>query len=265
MRYEKIPKELQKMPRWVSADRGSKIPKQTGGDYPASCSDPSTWATFASAATAVEVGVHDDIGFVFANDGFVGIDIDAGYGEDGFLSDLAIDIIGKCKSYTEKSRSGRGFHILLRGNIPFKGKNNRNGVEIYKTGRYFIMTGNVLIYDKIIENQNAINYIVDKYFPDMRETSSNKCRTWRAYSPIWEQPLEDKIKLRPKYPTIPDGCRNISLASLAGAMHNQGYCSSQIYNELLYCNKVACEPPLPAREVENIVNSISRYRRTQHD
>ena len=104
----------------------------------------------------------------------IGIDIDDGYDEVGLISPLAADIIGKCKSYTEKSKSGRGFHILVKGDIPFKGKNNLAGVEIYKQSRFFIMTGDVLLYDKIVENQDAIDYIVQKYFPN---TGSDKVST----------------------------------------------------------------------------------------
>ena len=261
MRYDKIPEELQGKRQWVCADKSSKVPKIAGTDFPASCSDPITWQTFCVAVNAVTTKSNDYIGFVFNGDGIVGIDIDAGYNEDGFLSDIATDIIGKCKSYTEKSRSGRGFHIMLKGDLPFAGRNNRDGVEIYKAGRYFIMTGDVLIYDKIIENQEAIDYVLTTYFPEMRDTAPNKSGTWRIYSPIWEPPKDGIIKIRPTYPRIPDGCRNISLTSLAGAMRTQGYSSRHIYNELLYCNKVACDPPLPTREVESIVNSIKRYKR----
>lgn len=266
MRYKNIPPELRGLRRWVCADNGSKVPMVAGCcNYCASCSASGSWSSFEESTESVSRGEHDHIGFVFADDGIVGIDIDAGYNDDGFLSELAIDIIGRCRSYTEKSRSGRGFHILLRGDIPFKGKNNRNGVEIYKTGRYFIMTGDTLLYDKIVENQEAIDYIISKYFPEIRESAPNKRGLWKAYNPIWERSTEGKIKLRPKYPAIPDGCRNLSLASLAGAMHNQGYSPKHIYNELLHCNEVACDPPLSQREVEGIVSSITRYRRKPNE
>ena len=227
----------------------------------ASSTNPRTWCCFEHAIRSVEAGNYDYIGFVFNDNGIIGIDIDDGYDEERFLSPLAADIIGKCKSYTEKSKSGRGFHILLRGNLPFKGKNNRNGVEIYKTARYFIMTGDVLLYDTIIDNQEAIDYIVDKYFPEMRE-SENKAFNPKIYTPIWEKPMIDgRIKLRPVYPLIPDGCRNICLTSLAGMLHNQGYSPQAIYDELTYCNTVACEPMLPDGEVVTIVNSVTRYKR----
>jgi hypothetical protein len=199
------------------------------------------------------------VGFVFNNNGIVGIDIDDGY-DDGFLSPLACDIIGKCRSYTEKSKSGRGFHILLKGDIPFKGKNNLNGVEIYKQSRFFIMTGEVLMFDKIIENQKAIDYILEQYFPELRENTSTNVGN-RIYAPTWEKSRNDKINIRPRYPVIPDGCRNICLTSLAGMLHTIGYNARQIYDELAYCNKVACKPPLPERELQTIVNSVTRYKR----
>ena len=256
-----IPQEIRSLNQWVCSRADSKMPMRAMMSIPASSTDPNTWSSFDVALNAVTNGRYDHIGFVFNDNGIVGVDIDDGYDDEGFLSPLAADIIGKCQSYTEKSKSGRGVHILLRGNLPFKGKNNRNGVEIYKTARYFIMTGDTLLYNTIIDNQDAIDYIVDKYFPEMRESES-KAFNPKIYTPIWEKPIIDgRIKLRPVYPLIPDGCRNICLTSLAGMLHNLGYHPQAIYDELTYCNKVACEPMLPDGEVITIVNSVTRYKR----
>lgn len=261
MNLKNIPQEIQSLNQWVGVGVDSKIPMRVDTLYSASSTNPDTWCSFAETVEAIKLGEITYPGFVFNDNGIVGVDIDDGYDEEGFLSPLAADIIGKCGSYTEKSKSGRGFHILLRGNLPFKGKNNRNGVEIYKTARYFIMTGDTILYDAIIDNQEAIDYIVDKYFPEMRE-SEGKAFNPKIYCPIWDEPMVDgRIKLRPVYPRIPDGCRNICLTSLAGMMHNQGYNPRAIYEELTYCNTVACEPMLPDGEVITIVNSVTRYKR----
>jgi hypothetical protein len=226
----------------------------------ASSTDERSWSSFEKAYDSVKCGYYDYIGFVFNDNGIVGIDIDDGYDEDGFMSELAADIIGKCESYTEKSKSGRGFHILLKGELPFKGKNNLKGVEIYKSSRYFIMTGDTLLYHNIVESQEAIDYIVEKYFPDMREGVSDRAMGNRIYTPKWEKPVE-KISLRPVYYPIPDGTRNISLTSIAGQWHNMGYGKEDIYRELLYVNSVACHPPLDVHEIQSIVNSVTRYKR----
>lgn len=260
MNLNNIPEELKKLPQWVCTRHDSKIPMRAGTPYPASSTDAWSWSEFEVAKDAVEKGFYDYVGFVFNDNSIVGIDIDDGYTEDGFMSELAADIIGKCESYTEKSKSGRGFHILLKGELPFKGKNNLKGVEIYKTARYFIMTGDTILYHNIVESQEAINYIVEKYFPDMREGASERTTSNRIYSPIWKKPVE-KINLRPVYYPIPDGTRNISLTSIAGQWHTMGYGKEDIYRELLYVNSVACQPPLDINEIQSIVNSVTRYKR----
>ena len=147
MRFENIPSELQSIPQWVCAWRNSKVPMQANEKKAAASSSPETWASFEDAKAAVEKGRYAYLGFVFADNGIVGIDLDTGFDDDGFLSPLAIDIIRHCTSYTEKSKSGRGVHILVKGTLPFKGKNNRQGVEVYQTGRYFIITKNGLCPD----------------------------------------------------------------------------------------------------------------------
>lgn len=262
MSIDRIPVELRGLTQWVCARRDNKAPMMSHAYIPASSSNPDSWSSFEEASGAVKSGAYDNVGFVFNDNGIVGIDIDDGYDEDGFISPLAADIIAACKSYTERSRSGRGFHILVRGDISFKGKNNRNGVEIYKTARYFIMTGDIVAYDTIVDNQEAIDYVVEKYFPEMREVDGERVIAPKIYTPVWEKPMTDgRIKLRPVYPRIPDGCRNICLTSLAGMLHNQGYPPRAIYEELIYCNNVACDPVLHDEEVASIVNSVTRYKR----
>ena len=261
--YNNIPDELKRLNQWVCVREDSKVPMKAWVNETASTTNQKTWSNFKTALNSCERHYYDYCGFVFADNGYVGIDVDYGYDEDGLMSYLAADIIGKCKSYTEKSRSGRGFHILLRGNIPFKGKNNLAGVEIYKASRYFIMTGNTVVYREIIENQEAIDYVVGKYFPEARESVRDVfIGRDKIYIPRWEEPVVNgRVKLRPVYPRIPDGSRNICLTSLAGMLHNQGYSKSQIYDELLYANTVACDPPLDRNELRTICNSVTRYKR----
>lgn len=260
--YENIPRELRQLHQWVCVPHNRKVPMQAFGFAPASSTNPTTWSSFDEAVLAVKLGFYDYIGFVFADNDIVGIDIDDGFTEDGNLSPLAADIIGRCGSYTEKSKSGRGFHILVKGDIPFKGKNNLAGVEIYKDARFFIMTGDtVLGFSEIIENQSALDEIVGMYFPETRDNKSTSV-TPRIYSPQWDCPKGNKrVKIKPHYPVIPDGCRNICLTSLAGMMHSIGYTKAQIYRELQYANDTACKPPLDDSELRCICNSVTRYRR----
>jgi hypothetical protein len=260
--YDNIPEELKRLKQWVCVAGNSKVPMQANLFYPASSTNPATWATFDEAVAAVRNGWYDYIGFVFNDNGIVGIDIDDGYTDDGYISQLASDIVRLCGSYTEKSKSGRGFHIFVKGDIPFKGKNNLAGVEIYKTARFFIMTGNAVADVKYIRwNQWALDKIVGKYFPETREPKKTSF-TPRVYNPVWECPKGCKrVRIKPHYPTIPDGCRNICLTSLAGMMHSIGYSKGQIYRELQYANSTACKPPLDDGELRSICNSVTRYQR----
>lgn len=260
MSYDSIPAEIKRLKQWVCCWNTSKIPMQTRELKAASASDPGTWSSFDEASAAVESGRYDYVGFVFADNGIVGIDIDVGF-DDRLLSPLAVDIISVCRSYTEISKSGRGVHILLKGDLPFHGRNNRAGVEIYKSRRYFITTGRVLFYPEIQRNQRAIDYVIGKYFKETENATETSSTANRIYSGVYAPPAGGKITLRPCYPEIQQGCRNISLASLAGQLHTTGYDKSFIYRELLFANSAACKPPLPSREIETITNSICRYRR----
>lgn len=260
IRYDNIPLELKNLPQWVCATASDKIPMQaTKLGFMALSTAPNTWSSFEDALTAVNNKFYDYCGFVFNDNGYVAIDIDDGIDSDGLLYPLSSDIIGRCGSYTEKSKSGTGFHIIVKGDLPFSGKNNRQGVEIYKVARYFIMTGDVLLFDKIVENQAAIDYIVDTYFKQYKD--SKNTYTNRVYRPEWSIPKGNVIPTTPNYPTILDGCRNISLTSLGGYLHTLGYDRDAIYVELTKCNLSACKPPLDDTEVSLIVNSVTRYIR----
>ena len=271
--YDHIPEELRQLKQWVCVSEGSKAPRQALTYFPASSTNPATWSTFEDAVLSVKLGLHDYIGFVFNDNGIVGIDLDDAIHYTSLYvgpnevrqcpqaSFIAEEILHACNSYAEISKSGTGVHIFVKGDIPFKGKNNLKGVEIYKTGRFFIMTGDMLGNHPVIENQKALDYIVDNYFPETREKKSTTV-TPRIYSPEWDCPKGSKrIRIKPNYPVIPDGCRNICLTSLAGMMHSIGYSKGQIYRELQYANDTACRPPLQDNELKAICNSVTKYLR----
>lgn len=62
---------------------------------------------------------------------------------------------------------------------------------------------------------------------------------------------------------IPDGQRNGTLAKLAGAMRRVGMSQGEIQAALLKANSDRCQPPLDAREVYKIAESIGRYEPDQ--
>lgn len=258
-----IPEELKTIPQWVGVKNDSKIPLSYVNNKvsAASSGNPETWTTFEKITEGIVKNRFDNYGFVFHDNGIVGIDIDTGFDENGFLSPVAIDIMKACHSYTEYSRSRRGMHILVRGTLPFGGRNNRNGVEIYQNGRYFIVTGEKLIFTEIVENQPALDYIVEKYFPNIVLTSNGKTRTANIYQPIIRLEIGEHLTITREYPDIIQGSRNVSLTSLAGQLYNQGYSREAVYDEIMQVNAIKCKPPLDTREIKTIVRSVTRYSR----
>lgn len=258
--YEHIPKELKELKQWVCCWNNSKVPMQADKLQASSSSDSTKWSTFEDARDSVNIGNYDNVGFVFNDNGIIGIDIDVGFDEEHLMSELAFDIITHCKSYTEYSRSGRGFHIYIKGELPFKGKNNGQGVEIYKDDRYFIVTGEKCYYSNLISNQEAIDYVVATYFKEEpKEIVAREYKPTNIYQPRFK--IENGRISMPTYPTMLEGSRHISMVSLAGQLHNSGASPNDIYEQLMRVNVIACSKPLPRKEIETIVQSIIKYDR----
>jgi putative DNA primase/helicase len=145
-----IPEEMRQLDRWVCwrleerDGKPTKVPvnPSTGGQ--AMSNNSTTWGTYRQAVSAVKKFSCNGIGFMFNGDGLLGVDLDNGRNPDtGEIEPWAREIINELDSYTEISQSGRGIHILCYGKLP-TGKRRRGNVEMYETGRYFIMTGDVL-------------------------------------------------------------------------------------------------------------------------
>jgi hypothetical protein len=58
---------------------------------------------------------------------------------------------------------------------------------------------------------------------------------------------------------IPEGRRNVTLASMGGSMRKRGFGEDAIKAALASENESRCEPPLSAEDVESIARSVSRY------
>lgn len=161
-----IPSELQERPQWVvwryemREGKPTKIPYQAADPRrEAKSTDPATWGTFEQAtAAAVQA---DGIGFVFSpDDPYAGIDFDE-------ITPDVEDAIRTLDSYTEKSVSGRGAHVIIKGALP-DGKGRRRGkFEVYCQGRYFAMTGVPLNgrLQRIASRQDALSIVMDRFIP----------------------------------------------------------------------------------------------------
>lgn len=134
MQPENIPQELRSWPQWVCHD-ADKRPTNAHTGQPASVTDPTTWATFDEACRAQAAGKGVGIGFVLTDrDPFTCIDLDDCIGPGDVLSPPAQEIGQGFDSWTERSRSGRGLHIWIKGKVPGGGR-RIPGVEAYSEGR----------------------------------------------------------------------------------------------------------------------------------
>ena len=156
-----VPDELQNEVAWVlwrSIQRDGKSVKLPWSVYdkPASSTDPATWAAFDTVVEKLREGYHAGIGFVFAEDSpFCGVDLDGCRNpQTGEIDQWAIPWIKALNSYTEVSPSGTGVKVFCRSSLSLKGVNQKidqpnrygkePGIEVYTSGRYFAVTGQVV-------------------------------------------------------------------------------------------------------------------------
>src|SRR5208283_3852718 len=62
----------------------------------------------------------------------------------GEIEPWALEMIHAIESYSEVSPSGTGIHILVESTLPREGSRKVGQVEIYDSGRYFTVTGEIL-------------------------------------------------------------------------------------------------------------------------
>lgn len=183
--YEYIPEEIKYLKNWVcwkaapapKKDNPTHITKKPINAYTgelAKSNDPETWSDFNTAVDRSRQ--FSGIGFMFGNSEYFGVDLD-GKSEalEAFKSGDSNNIIGEfvhtLQSYTELSQSGKGIHIICKGSLPKGGRHNQaNGVEMYESGRFFVMTGNICAeYAEITDGTEAIKGLHEKYIGGGRE------------------------------------------------------------------------------------------------
>lgn len=155
-RWTNIPAALRDRPQWVLAGADKEPLKASG--YRASVTDPATWCDFDTAcAAAAERDLH--IGYVLtADDPFTCIDLDVKDSTAPQVVEGYHNGIRAFDSYTERSRSGKGFHIWIEGSI---GKGRRkDGVEVYSQERFIICTGDVVSDKPIAARPELLNTLV---------------------------------------------------------------------------------------------------------
>ena len=205
--FATIPTEMIAVPNWVCwralPDAGShsgikKIPinPYTGGQ--AMSNNPQTWSDYETAVRASQN--FDGIGFMFSGSGYFGIDLDDCRTDiDGYLkgdrNNIVAEFINTMQTYAEISQSGNGIHLICRGTLPPNGR-RRGKVEMYDSGRYFIMTGKQIgSFSDITDGTERVKALHAKYLGTPSPAPAYKSVTApvRATPTISEQELIEKM------------------------------------------------------------------------
>jgi len=188
---ENVPKEMQELDQWVMWKKESRKGKPTKVLYQtnrkrADSTQSATWTTFEATLETLKGGNYfDGVGFVFSlEDPYCGGDIDEATEEE------ARPWIESFDSYTERSPSGEGFHIICKAKVP-KGTNRAEG-ELYSSGRFFTMTGDVVHDAPIREAQDA----ADEFYAFLRRHESSEAKLEERTSEATSPPMTDAEVVR---------------------------------------------------------------------
>ena len=149
------------MPQWVCAGV-DKIPVSPRTGQAASVTDPASWGTFDEACRTG----FKYVGFVLATwDPYCIIDLDNKPDKPLSEEEWARHqkILTAFDSYTERSASGRGYHIIVKGKLP--SGVHRDNVEVYSSARYMICTGDVVRNTPIVDYQPLLDTLYGEMKP----------------------------------------------------------------------------------------------------
>jgi len=176
-----IPPELRDADRWIvwrwnrEGDRWRKPPhdpsKPRGKQF-IDPFDPQCWLSL-DAARRLDHRGGDGIGFSLGHEGYadlVGVDFDHCLDEQGNIIDPNVKRwVEALDSYTERTPSGDGLRVWVKGIIPAAGRRkDEAGIEVYARDRYFTVTGRRLdgTPTGIHGRQKALDALWDELFGD---------------------------------------------------------------------------------------------------
>jgi hypothetical protein len=244
---ERIPSEVQTERRWVvwkyeqevddqtgklrldpltGEPKWTKVPYRAGNPTrKASSTNPKSWGTFRQALAAYQHGEAAGIGFVLGG-GWAGIDLDHVIDpETGEMVTWALEDVRHFATYTERSPSGTGIRLLLRGNIVGRDGYNRPSaavgvrVEAYSDRKFLTVTGHQLdgTLATVEARQEALEAFCARHFPP--DASARQDRQSRQDMPRQPFTFDDEALIQ-KALAAKNGAKMAAL--MAGDMSGYG-------------------------------------------
>ncbi|MFM9958746.1 MAG: hypothetical protein ACKVZJ_11775 [Phycisphaerales bacterium] len=153
-----VPSHLRSIPNWLlwryesRQGRDTKVPYSALTGSICDATNPASWSGYDAAVAAFRSapGRFSGVGFSLPPDrSMTAIDIDECFGPDGTLAPEALRIVDDFGCYTERTPSGKGLRILALGSkgacshCRSKSLEGIKEIEVYDTGRYVTVTGEV--------------------------------------------------------------------------------------------------------------------------
>jgi len=138
----------------TEAEKPTKVPYDPRTGKMCSVNEPSTWCTYDETVAAIKKNPerYNGIGFVLSEkDPYSIIDLDKT--TDPASLERQLKIYSEFDSYAERSPSGFGLHIVVRGKVP-SGR-RRSSIELYSDTRYMTFTGDIY-RNQIIGDYNVL-------------------------------------------------------------------------------------------------------------
>ena len=180
--------------------------------------------------------------------GLVVFDIDPRNGGDDSFAEWTAKH-GELEAGALQLTAGGGQHFLAVHDASIRSCKLVDGVDLLADGRYF------LAYPSTIEGREYRWEVSSDPFDGMAPA---------GVPPEWLAAIGELQRGKTKRALVAGasfitGNRNDGLAALAGAMRHHGMTAPEIHAALAIVNEQRCEMPLPASEVRQIAESISRY------
>jgi len=120
-----------------------KVPLSVKTGRNGSSTNPATWGTYDQAIRAFRKFNATGLGFIFTeDDDLYGIDLDECSKSGTPEYNRAMEALTHRETYAEWSQSGDGVHMFARGKVEKALKVDELGIEIYPSGRFFVVTFN---------------------------------------------------------------------------------------------------------------------------